>query len=321
MRPEHSVRVLSATAAVVLLVCCSYGTAHAQKVVPRPSQGAALPPDSRQLLALLPEDNVVPGWTRNADARFFGPENLFEHIDGAAEGYLNYGFRRVVTAKYTSPKKSEAVIDIYWMKDARNAFGIYASELNPEAEFRPVGAEGYLGRTALNFWAGPYYVKMRISREGEEARLAMTRLAERCSQRLGNPGAPPAELASFPRENQVAHSVRFLSRNVLGHTFFPEGFKAQYRQGTTETELVIVSLAAAAAARDALAKYRQFTATSGKVERELKAPADGGFAGKDGFYGDVVVVRSDNRILIALGGSSSDAGLALIKAALQNVSR
>jgi hypothetical protein len=55
--------------------------------------------------ALLPDDNVVPGWTRGAETRFFNPDNLFEYIDGAADGYVNYGFQEVVTAEYNNPQR------------------------------------------------------------------------------------------------------------------------------------------------------------------------------------------------------------------------
>ena len=318
MQRRHPVPVLFAIPAVVLLVSPSPGSAQAQKAAPGRSPGAALSPEARQLLALLPEDNAVPGWRRGADVRSFGPEHLFEHIDGAAEGYLSFGFRQVVTAKYTHPQKSEAVIDIYQMKDARGAFGIYGSELNPKAEFRPIGAEGYAGRTTLNFWAGSYYVKVRVLQESRETKHAMVALAERCSRKLGDPGSAPPETRLFPRENQIEHSIRLVPRDVLGHTFFPEGFEARYQFGDAEIDLVIVSLANAASATEALAKYRKSIASGGKVERDLKTPGAGGFIGRDDFYGSVVAVRTDNRVFIALGGSSSDTGLSVVGAALQN---
>jgi hypothetical protein len=109
---------------------------------------------SQQLLALLPEDNALPGWTRSGDVRFFGPGNLWEYINGAAEGYLSYNFQEVVTAEYSNPEKqSQSVIDVYRMEDPLNAFGIYTQELNPDSEFHKIGVEGYVGGTALNFWS------------------------------------------------------------------------------------------------------------------------------------------------------------------------
>jgi hypothetical protein len=173
---------------LVFLASCSTGQDQAQKAASQEVKSSPLAPESQKLLALLPDDSSVPGWTRGAEVRFFGPNNLFEYIDGAADGYLNYGFQEVVTAEYGNPQKSfQAVMDIYRMKDARNAFGIYTSELNPKSEFRRIGVEGYIGGTALNFWSGPYYVKLTVFQESEDLKQEMVKLAERCSQRLGDP--------------------------------------------------------------------------------------------------------------------------------------
>lgn len=72
-------------------------------------------------------------------------------------------------------------------------------------------------------------------------------------------------------------------------------------------------------AKEALAKYRQFIVSSGKVQQDLSSPADGGFTGKDNFYGNMAAVRSGSRIVIALGGPSADFALSRIKAAVANV--
>jgi hypothetical protein len=302
-----------------LLIACSTREEPEKAQVPE-SKGLELSAGARELLALLPEDNAIPGWTRNGEVRFFTPGNLWEYIDGAAEGYLTYGFQDVVTAEYTnSAKSSQAVIDIYRMKDARNAFGIYTAELNPESEFKRLGVEGYLGGTALNFWSGPYYVKITVFQESEDLKGEMVKLAERLSRKLGDPGSEPAEVKYFARENQIPHSVRYLPKDVLGQSYLEEAFEARYRQGNTESKVVVASFRDSEQARAALAKYRQFIASSGEVQQDLNSPADGGFAGKDSFYGHMAAVRSGSRIVIALGGPSADFALSRVKAAVPNV--
>lgn len=275
---------------------------------------APLSTGERELLSMLPESGAVPGWSRSGEARFFNPGNLWEYIDGAAEGYLTYGFENVVTQEYANPSRaSQAVVDIYRMKDARNAFGIYTSELNPESEFVRIGVEGYLGGTALNFWCGPYYVKITVFQENEELKQDMQRFADHVSAKLGEAGSEPAEVGYFPSADRIAHSIRYLPQDVLGQSYLTEGFEARYRRGTAESKLVIVSAPDEERAKDALARYRQFIAAGGGVQRELSAPGDGGFAGKDSYYGPMAAVRSGTRIVIALGGPSIDAALGQIK--------
>ena len=40
-----------------------------------------------------PACNLVPGWQQRGEQRSYIAENLFEYMDGNAEGYLIYGFQ------------------------------------------------------------------------------------------------------------------------------------------------------------------------------------------------------------------------------------
>jgi hypothetical protein len=262
----------------------------------------------------------LPGWTRSGDVRFFGPGNLWEYINGAAEGYLSYNFQEVVTAEYSNPEKqSQSVIDVYRMEDPLNAFGIYTQELNPDSEFHKIGVEGYVGGTALNFWSGSHYVKITVFQESEELKQVMTQFAQLMSRKMGDPGAEPAEAAYFPRANLISHSIRYLSRDVLGQTYLNNAFEARYKEGGGEFKLLIVSLPGSDQAQEALAQYRQFIAASGSVQQDMKSPADGGFSGKDSYYGNMAAVRRGRQILISLGGPSLEFSLSKIGALLPNI--
>ena len=74
---------------------------------------------------------VVPG------AAIVHAENLWELIDGAADGFVTYGVQEVVTADYAQAGTGyEAVIEVYQMKDPLNAYGKYSEERNPEYAIR-----------------------------------------------------------------------------------------------------------------------------------------------------------------------------------------
>jgi len=272
-----------------------------------PQQAAGTEAGTRQIALLLPEDNAVPGWVRSDAPRFFGPGDLWEYINGAAESYLSYGFEEVVSAELThAGMNAQAVVDIYRMEDSRNAFGIYTQELNPDSEFRRIGVEGYLGGTALNFWAGKYYVKLTVFQESEDLKGEMTKLAEQVARKLGEPGAEPPETGYFPRENLVPHSIRFMPKDVLGQSYLLNGFEARYKQGSEECKLILISLSGSDESKEALARYQQFISTSGKMLKAIAAPADGGFTGSDSFYGNMAAVRTGSRIIVALGARSHE---------------
>jgi len=286
----------------------------------QPKKAVSLSPEDSQLKSLLPENNEAAGWTQGDEVRFFDADNLYEFINGAAENFLIYGFEKVVTADYDNAEQpSPIVVEIYKMEDTRNTFGIYASERNPDSAFKPIGAEGYVGGTALNFWAGNYYVKMTVFQESESLQREMEKLADVISRKIGNTGAQALpEIAFFPSENQVPHTVRYLAKDVLAQVYFTNGFEAVYKSNDRESKLVIALPGDENAAKEAMDKYKTFTASNGgKVAREVTAPGDGGFIGIDSYYGNMAAIRSGSRIFISLGEASSEKALAQVTACVK----
>jgi hypothetical protein len=122
------------------------------------------------------------------------------------------------------------------------------------------------------------------------------------------PGVEPREVACFPKENQVPHTALYLPKDVLAQSYLSNGFEAKYKSGAKEHKLVLIAMESDAAARDGLARYREFVAKSGKGVTKLAAPGEEGFTAKDGFYGNLAAVRSGKHVAVALGHPSEEAG-------------
>lgn len=281
------------------------------------SRGESLSATARQVLAWVPGDQPVAGWKRAKAPEVFGPDNLWESIDGGAETYLTFGFQGLVTCACAEADLGvEATIEVYRMADGLNAFGIYAQERNPNADFVATGAEGYVAQSVVNFWNGPYYVKLTATKASDRVAASLLRLANQISERIGPPAAAPAVLLAFPPRDQVAHSAKYLPRDVLGQSYLANGFEAQYRIGNRPCRLVTASFDSAQEGADAFARYRAFVASSGRIARKLSSPGDGGFAGSDSFNGSIVAIRSGTTLVFALGAPSEQVGLDLIAAFL-----
>ncbi|NIR14590.1 MAG: hypothetical protein GWN86_11875, partial [Desulfobacterales bacterium] len=63
-------------------------------------------------------DNIpteINGWVTHPEVRQYDRRTLFKYIDGGAELYLAYRFRRVYVHTYTKAGEPDIIMDIYDM--------------------------------------------------------------------------------------------------------------------------------------------------------------------------------------------------------------
>jgi hypothetical protein len=216
-------------------------------------------------------------------------------------------------------------IDIYRMSDPVAAYGMYAEERNEGATFLPVGAEGYRSANVLNFWAGTCYVKLTAPSEGRELATGLEALAREVARRIGQAGSRPAVFDRFPTANLVQHSFKVVPKDVLGQSYLANGFEAGYagppranaRPPEATWRLLLIPFETDAEAADALDRYRGFLASAGSPPRSMASPGEGGFSGRDGYYGLVVAARSGRYMGIAVGAASERQALSHLASLLE----
>ncbi len=208
----------------------------------------------------------LDGWTRDGEPESYFPESLFEYINGGADVYLSYDFEEVATLSYDGEEKSSLTIDIYRHSDLRNAFGIYSQEKSLTADFVSIGTEGYHDAGVLNFFHGPYYVKIMGFYLGDDDKPLLTTIAREIAAKLGGDPSFPEALACFPEEGRVPHSERYLARDVLGYGFLHAAYTADYESDGSDHRLYIFEAGDEADAKKMLGAYFEL---SGKKPTEL----------------------------------------------------
>jgi len=189
-------------------------------------------PDST-LLRLLPGEKDLTAWRQTFVPRFFGRENLFEYINGAADLYLQYGFRRVLTTDYAvGPDSSSVTLEIYSMKSPLHAFAIFAAERSPEEVAVEVGVEGYRSANVLNFYQGACYVKMTSFALEKDLGAVLEEMGRFLASRIGGEDAPPAMFTLFPLQDRLQASDRYVPGDFLSQSYFREGYRREYRSDT-----------------------------------------------------------------------------------------
>jgi hypothetical protein len=161
------------------------------------------------------------------DCPCFSSSDLYRYIDGGAEAFLAYDMAAMVHCRHRTGGV-ETIVDIYDMKDPLNAFGVYSSERSPEQRFLAIGAEANATGPSLNFFQGPYYVKLSVFGEATGGKAVVESLAKTIEQRIGGGKSMPAGLSLLPREGLTPHSEKYVKRAPLGHQFLGPAYMGSY---------------------------------------------------------------------------------------------
>ncbi|MEJ2719816.1 MAG: hypothetical protein P8181_01565 [bacterium] len=206
---------------------------------------------------------TLEGWTPDGKPQIFYPETLFEYIDGAAEVYLSYDFEALGALTYDKGEKQNLTIDIYRHKDLRDAFGIYSAEKPTATDFLLIGTQGYYAKGILNFFKGPYSVKVAGYYLGDEDETLLTSIANEVAARLHGETGFPKLLSCFPEEGRILNSEKYIAKYFLGHGFLHSAFTASYELDDNSFDVFIIEAADSGGARDMLDKYLELVKSKG----------------------------------------------------------
>jgi len=170
-------------------------------------------------------------WKPLEPPKTFGPDTLYEEIDGEAELFLPYGMRRLTVAVMarTGGPAGEVRMELYRMDSPRDAYGIWSQHRYPDQEIlRLPSTEAVISEASADFFRGDTFVRLR-ARPGERSRKDVTDLATTIATLLPGSGSPPEEaraLSGLP--GTVPGSVLYQKRAILGYECLAPGFEARF---------------------------------------------------------------------------------------------
>jgi hypothetical protein len=199
-------------------------------------------------VAFFPE---VPGLEKEGAVRSYDADSLFEYINGDAFSYINLGFQEVTVQHYATGGERVLTVDLYRHDSDNTGFGIYSHGRPADAAALEIGAEGYLRDGGLNFFKGPYYVKLK----GEVGESQLRSVAAKVAAALPGEARMPATAAAFPAENMRPNSLRFIAEGFMGHSFLGSAFVAEFEAGDRPLQLFVIDAPDDAAADKMLQAY------------------------------------------------------------------
>lgn len=279
--------------------------------------GVAAAGQGAEITDLLPR-GALPGWTRVERPVAYGPDTLYEYIDGAARMYNAFGFTRLAHARYApeGAEGSPVTLDIYDMGDALSAYGIYTNTRPPEAEPRAWGAEGYLLDRVAAAWRGAIYVHAEAGAADPISVAMLERLVAGVAAAASGVASPPDMVTLLPRDGLLRNSDRYVANDLLGHACLPGGLLAEYASGGGRYLLFLSDTGSVSAARAAIDALREYESEDGRVLGEESRVGDGGFRAVDPGLGQGIVVRRGRFVAGVWGGPAEESARRILGALL-----
>ncbi len=161
---------------------------------------------------ILPDENDIQGWTIDGSDKIYGPDNLYEYINGGAELFLSYGLREMVTRLYTCPDQPEIIVDVFDMGTSQNAYGVFS--YSRETEDTTFGQGSQYAPGLLLFWKNHYYVSILFTPQTEAAKETAFWIARHIESAIPEEGQLPEIIKLLPQQNLLWETIRYFRHHV-----------------------------------------------------------------------------------------------------------
>jgi hypothetical protein len=244
---------------------------------------AAVTPAAAADRGPLPRELGGAGWREGAVAEF-DADNLYVKINGRAEYFRAFGFRRLHSILLTSEKDPAVTVDVemYDLGLAANALGAYGGERPPGAKVE-VGEAGlhHIDRNAAFLARGRYYVRVIGADESAAVAQKLRAVVDAVLAGVAGEPLPWAYGLLVGGLGIAADKITYFRENAFSLGFARDVWSARPAGKQSDLELFVVALPDAAAAAALAAKLRGAFLELG----EAAGKAEGVALVKDRFLG------------------------------------
>ncbi len=223
------------------------------------------------LSAFSMNDDFLPSelgpWTLASDT-IYTPENLYDYIDGGAELYLSYGFRKVLSKRYTADNQPDILVDIFDMNSAKDAFGVFMYSAEETSDLVGQGTQSNKG--SMLFWMDRYFVSILAYPETPESKEVVMQIARTIEKKIGRQGELPGVLNYLPAGGLDRESIRYFhhyawlnslyyiaTENILLIGDDTEAVLARYPREEDNPVLLVVEYPSGEKAAEAYESFRE----------------------------------------------------------------
>lgn len=139
---------------------------------------AAIAAASLNAAIVVPPDSFAPGWKKSEALREFPGSRLFDHIDGGAELFLEFGFKGLCLQRYKKGE-DELALEIYEMESPEAALGLYLMKCGRETPVKGLEARNSGEPAQFTILRGRCFIHVNNFSGREDLLPVMTELARR----------------------------------------------------------------------------------------------------------------------------------------------
>ncbi|MFH1177401.1 MAG: DUF6599 family protein [Acidobacteriota bacterium] len=154
-----------------------------------------------------PAAGALPGWQPVGTTVTFRGSELYGHIDGGAEIFLELGFEEVTVDRHERAG-AELVVEHYRMSDAAAALGIYLMKCGRETPDPRLPERHSCGRLQLQLVKGSHFLVITNDSGAPELAASMVALAALVAEKLA--ASPPVVFPGLAEEGLRPGSLRIL---------------------------------------------------------------------------------------------------------------
>jgi hypothetical protein len=226
------------------------------------------PPPLPDFADFVPGDMVVLNPVES-----FGPETLFEKINGKAELYLSAGFFSLRCQRFAARPDSRSWMEafVYDMGALRRAFAVFSAQRRAGAEPLDFTPFSYSTRNALFWIHGRYYVELISSDPSEAMMASMLSFGKNFVLETSVERETIDELALLPPEHLEETSTTFLISNAFGFDALDNVFTATYHMDGKELAAFLTKRKSTKEAQKIADAYHSFLLENGGNYVPLKA--------------------------------------------------
>lgn len=172
----------------------------------------------------------------------FVENKLFQHINGAAESYMKYGFLEMYMTDYH--KADHAFhLEVYKHKTRAHAYGIYKLEKPDKVnKLNMEDALGYQADNSYNVFSDRYYIKITDYTENKHTQKMIPVVIQSLIDQFGyHSTVLPRQFRYFSDANKISSSEKYTPTAFLGYGFLENVFSADYVIDQEKFTLFLIS--------------------------------------------------------------------------------